>query len=88
MAFADLDVTSEEFGLSRYELKLLHGFTLSVKVRQIPTFDNINIECECDTLIIKEFSKRNKIDFLWFFSLCKELAEKKRVKLQKLIKKD
>lgn len=78
----DLDLNAKEFGLDNYEVLILNGFELSLHVKQVPTLSSMLIECTCDTLVVKEFSQKYKIDFIWLFSLYKQMAQKRRSSLE------
>ena len=60
-------MSPDDFGLDYYEALMLRGLQTASVVRQ--GFDGRYFECE--TIVLKAFCKRFKIDFLWMFEISK-----------------
>ena len=60
-------MSPDEFGLDDYEALMLRGQQMASVVRQ--GFDGGYFEC--DSLVLRAFCKRFKIDFLWMFEISK-----------------
>ena len=60
-------MSPDDFGLDDYEALMLRGQQMASVVRQ--GFDGGYFECE--TIVLKAFCKRFKIDFLWMFEISK-----------------
>ena len=60
-------MSPDDFGLDYYEALMLRGLQTASVVRQ--GFDGGYFECE--TIVLKAFCKRFKIDFLWMFEISK-----------------
>ena len=60
-------MSPDDFGLDDYEALMLRGQQMASVVRQ--GFDGGYFEC--DSLVLKAFCKRFKIDFLWMFEISK-----------------
>ena len=60
-------MSPDEFGLDDYEALMLHGQQMASVVKR----DFNGGYFECDSLVLKSFCKRFKIDFLWMFDISK-----------------
>ncbi len=60
-------MSPDDFGLDYYEALMLRGLQTASVVKQ--GFDGGYFEC--DSLVLKAFCKRFKIDFLWMFEISK-----------------
>lgn len=64
-------MSPDEFGLTSFEILLLNGFSLSLS--KSSGFSGVIFTI--DTLVLKEFCKRYKIDFLWVVGIYKEMIK-------------
>ncbi|WP_304345586.1 hypothetical protein [Campylobacter showae] len=60
-------MSPDDFGLDDYEALMLHGQQMASVVKR--DFNGGYFECE--TIVLKSFCKRFKIDFLWMFDISK-----------------
>ena len=60
-------MSPDDFGLDCYEALMLRGQQMASVVRQ--GFNGGYFEC--DSLVLKAFCKRFKIDFIWMFEISK-----------------
>ena len=67
LACVEAKMNPDEFGLDYYEALMLHGLQAASVVRR--DFNGGYFECE--TIVLKAFCKRFKIDFLWMFDISK-----------------
>ncbi|WP_211437325.1 hypothetical protein [Campylobacter curvus] len=62
-------MSPDEFGLDEFERLIYMAFSLALNVKS-----GFNGACfSLESMVIKEFSKAHKIDFLWLYGICKEL---------------
>ena len=60
-------MSPDDFGLDDYEALMLRGQQMASVVKR----DFNGGYFECDSLVLKSFCKRFKIDFLWMFDISK-----------------
>ena len=60
-------MSPDEFGLDYYEALMLRGQQMASVVKR----DFNGGYLECDSVVLKSFCKRFKIDFLWMFEISK-----------------
>lgn len=58
---------ADDFGLDVFEQTILEGFYLCVNVQQ----GGLSTTKSLDSLVLKEFCKMQKMDFIWVYGVCK-----------------
>lgn len=57
---------ADDFGLDIFEQTILEGFYLCVNVQ-----GGLSTTKSLDSLVLKEFCKMQKMDFIWMYGVCK-----------------
>ena len=63
-------MSPDEFGLDEFESLVYEAFSLILE-RNV----GMDVSLRCEPLVIKEFAKAYKMDFLWLYSVCKILCD-------------